>query len=263
MSLNRTVTIGLIGALAASHALADEPVARLTWDEVLTGGPNCTTGEDPTMDLWVIEDFSIDTPASILSWSTQGTVCCNTGLLDDVIVRIYDRFPTDDGAVIVMESVPGTGVFNEGQLRFSTLTVEFDGSILPAGEYHLAWTAFVAPPEFAVVWSTEFDHDIGGGAAQNAWLWNLGEGFGWPENPKPVPDDLYGNGQTGVNFTIFGEMVSCPADIDGDGDADAEDFFAYLDAFAGGDQSVCDIDGDGDCDAEDFFGYLDLFTQPC
>jgi len=55
----------------------------------------------------------------------------------------------------------------------------------------------------------------------------------------------------------------CPADLDGDGDADAEDFFAYLDAFAIGDVGVCDIDGDGDCDAEDFFGYLDLFTQAC
>ena len=55
---------------------------------------------------------------------------------------------------------------------------------------------------------------------------------------------------------------SCPADIDGDGDADAEDFFAYLDLFANGDDGA-DIDGDGDIDAEDFFGYLDLFAQGC
>ncbi len=54
----------------------------------------------------------------------------------------------------------------------------------------------------------------------------------------------------------------CPADIDGDGDADAEDFFAYLDLFANGDDRA-DIDGDGDIDAEDFFAYLDLFVQPC
>ncbi len=54
----------------------------------------------------------------------------------------------------------------------------------------------------------------------------------------------------------------CPADIDGDGDADAEDFFGYLDLFASGDDAA-DIDEDGDIDAEDFFGYLDLFVQPC
>ncbi len=55
----------------------------------------------------------------------------------------------------------------------------------------------------------------------------------------------------------------CPADLDGDDDADADDFFAYLDAFAAGDLAVCDLDQDDDCDADDFFAYLDLFAQGC
>ncbi len=55
----------------------------------------------------------------------------------------------------------------------------------------------------------------------------------------------------------------CAADLDGDDDADADDFFAYLDAFAAGDFDVCDLDDDVDCDADDFFGYLDLFAQGC
>ena len=50
---------------------------------------------------------------------------------------------------------------------------------------------------------------------------------------------------------------ACPADLDSDGAADADDFFAYLDGFAAGDLAICDIDGDGDCDADDFFAYLD------
>lgn len=74
---------------------------------------------------------------------------------------------------------------------------------------------------------------------------------------------------TGGPFQLAGgfwggdAIDACPADLDGDGDTDADDFFAYLDAFASGDQSVCDIDGDGFCDGDDFFGYLDLFAQGC
>ncbi len=56
---------------------------------------------------------------------------------------------------------------------------------------------------------------------------------------------------------------SCPADLDGDNDADADDFFLYLDAFATGDTDICDLNNDADCDAEDFFAYLDLFAAGC
>lgn len=54
----------------------------------------------------------------------------------------------------------------------------------------------------------------------------------------------------------------CPADIDGDGDADVNDFFLYLDLFAAGDARA-DITGDGEIDVNDFFAYLDLFVQGC
>ncbi len=67
-----------------------------------------------------------------------------------------------------------------------------------------------------------------------------------------------------AEILVHGTPVDdCPADLDGDGDTDADDFFAYLDAFANGNLAVCDIDNDGDCDADDFFGYLDQFAQGC
>ncbi len=50
-----------------------------------------------------------------------------------------------------------------------------------------------------------------------------------------------------------------PADLQGDGDVDADDFFTYLDFFAAGDARA-DIQGDGDIDADDFFAFLDLFV---
>ncbi len=56
------------------------------------------------------------------------------------------------------------------------------------------------------------------------------------------------------------ECETCAADLDGDGDADADDFFAYLDLFASGDPGA-DLDGDGDNDADDFFIFLDLFVS--
>ncbi|MCB9846059.1 MAG: hypothetical protein H6811_08750 [Phycisphaeraceae bacterium] len=55
---------------------------------------------------------------------------------------------------------------------------------------------------------------------------------------------------------------ACAADIDGDGDADGDDFFGYLDLFAAGD-AAADLDGDGDRDADDFFLYLDFFAAGC
>ncbi len=89
-----------------------------------------------------------------------------------------------------------------------------------------------------------------------------GDGVGDLAVGANLDDD--GGADRGAVWILFLDGVpKCAADIDGDGDIDADDFFAYLDGFAAGDLGVCDIDGDGDCDADDFFGYLDLFAQGC
>ncbi len=54
----------------------------------------------------------------------------------------------------------------------------------------------------------------------------------------------------------------CPADYDGDLDADSDDFFFYLDLFLAGDRRA-DIDDDADNDSDDFFAFLEDFTTPC
>lgn len=65
-----------------------------------------------------------------------------------------------------------------------------------------------------------------------------------------------------VDMGAYEYQASCLADLDGDGDADSVDFFAFLDAFGAGDPSA-DIDGDGDLDADDFFAFLVLIGVPC
>jgi hypothetical protein len=57
-----------------------------------------------------------------------------------------------------------------------------------------------------------------------------------------------------------------------DGDADADDFFFYLDLFVANNGDLTGSSDpndpsygvpDGDSDADDFFFYLDLFVGPC
>jgi len=56
--------------------------------------------------------------------------------------------------------------------------------------------------------------------------------------------------------------TACPADIDGDGDADVADFFAFVVAFAAGDPTA-DINGDGSIDVGDFFAFVAAFAAGC
>lgn len=57
---------------------------------------------------------------------------------------------------------------------------------------------------------------------------------------------------------VFVMNVAAPADLDGDGDTDADDFFRYFELFAGGDPEA-DFDQDGDRDADDFVRFFDVF----
>ncbi len=54
----------------------------------------------------------------------------------------------------------------------------------------------------------------------------------------------------------------CPADLNGDGVVDADDFFLFLQWFADADPRA-DINNDGVIDADDFFDYLSLFAAGC
>ncbi|MCC5787333.1 MAG: hypothetical protein JJU33_11605 [Phycisphaerales bacterium] len=56
--------------------------------------------------------------------------------------------------------------------------------------------------------------------------------------------------------------AQCPADLNGDGVVDADDFFLFLQLFAQGDPRA-DFNNDGVIDADDFFEYLGAFAAGC
>ena|GEM_PF-2723102 len=61
---------------------------------------------------------------------------------------------------------------------------------------------------------------------------------------------------------VFVTAPECPADIDGDGDADVADFFAFILAFAAGDPAA-DVNDDGSIDVGDFFAFVAAFAAGC
>jgi len=61
---------------------------------------------------------------------------------------------------------------------------------------------------------------------------------------------------------IICDATACLADIDGDGDADVADFFAFVSLFAGGDPAA-DLNGDGTVDVSDFFAFVSAFAVGC
>ncbi|MCC5787685.1 MAG: dockerin type I repeat-containing protein [Phycisphaerales bacterium] len=76
----------------------------------------------------------------------------------------------------------------------------------------------------------------------------------------------------GGNFFSSRELVgelhyttgapTCPADLNGDGVVDADDFFLFLQLFADGDPRA-DFNNDGVIDADDFFAFLNAFAVGC
>ncbi len=248
-------------------------VASLTYDGVSRQGVAGQDFETPfdVYDVYCCETFSISDDANLGEFRSKGF--SNTGNpfgMTDVIVEIYDIAQLgeicDDDELpdFLLRSVPGTG-FWDGE----AVVGDFGGQCLPAGEYVLRWAAELDYSFGRTYFFTQHGaHDNGGGAADDAFQNNPGQGIGMGVCFGPT--DEFGE-LSGINFVLGGTPGDCEpgcndtipcGDWDGDGDSDGDDFFGFLDGFATGDECA-DLDGDGDHDGDDFFGFLDRFVNPC
>lgn len=200
-----------------------------------------------------------------------------------------------------------------GHLATLTTAPERNWADANVSSTSILWRLTGNQQDFLGPWIGGFQDMGAPGYAEPAggWAWVTGEPFAstaWataePNNARGIEDYLVlfsKSGQPGPLWNdypdddlIFGrplgyliEYPRCPADLTGssdaadpshsipDGDADSDDFFYFLDAFAEGMLAICDLTGssdpnepsfgqpDGDCDGDDFFYYLGLFQRGC
>jgi hypothetical protein len=183
-------------------------------------------------------------------------------VVTDVNARVYDAMPP--GGNLIMSSQPGHGAVNAAGVFWTT----FGGQYLPAGSYFIVWDMSTVGTQIVVDWAQGGSHAVGGGQPDNAWLWNPGGGWGYPNNLKKVPADLQGNGQTGVNFKLSGVPVTCYANCDASTSApvlNINDFQCFINAFAQG-AAYANCDGSTVApvlNVNDFQCFLNRFAAGC
>jgi hypothetical protein len=87
-------------------------------------------------------------------------------------------------------------------------------------------------------------------------------------NLRIRPDVLFNASELDITDPLP-PPTTVPADFDGDGDVDLEDYGTFLDCFNGPGQPIdagtcaaADLDDDGDCDLADYGAFLDCFNGP-
>ncbi|MCB9845979.1 MAG: hypothetical protein H6811_08350 [Phycisphaeraceae bacterium] len=199
----------------------------------------------------------------------------------------FDPISDGDGSgkCYVTQNTAGNSDVDGGAVRLTSprFDMSADGDFVLSYLYYLRTTRSnaedgllveVSNNDLAGPWRTLIDHRSDGGTIWRAQSFTEAQiaAAGAPATDRMrvrftardnSPESNIECGVDGFSVTaLVCERIGCAADIDGDGDADGDDFFGYLDLFAAGDPDA-DLDGDGDRDADDFFLYLDLFAAGC
>jgi hypothetical protein len=255
------------------------------------------------------DDFPVFTGGVNLTYGFGGNTSFNYSSVDEDISALDTQIP-GEGIVMqdwtnfaaTLDGDNGAGmVFTGGDDRADGSARGLDGVVIPVAET-LIKTADLAQistyDENGSSWlfsptanPTLIDPGADGNASDTTYTdillsgfginWSFGIPVGVNGNTGPGRYDLPGN--LGYAFTVEFEG-GCAADLTGssdpndptygvpDGDADADDFFFYLDLFVANNGDLTGSSDpndpsygvpDGDSDADDFFFYLDLFVADC
>ncbi|MCB9845322.1 MAG: hypothetical protein H6811_04985 [Phycisphaeraceae bacterium] len=266
--------VALVVWAACPGAIAQPGIlAQLEYDG---RGQGASLGQDfePVLDAFdvaIIEDAQWPS-APLGEFRSRGIGTIDPAGATDVVCRVFE----DNGTGLpgtaaytgaqVCASVPGAGLYDGADF-----VTRFDGQTA-GGSVFLVFHArldYLSHGQ-ALFMQQGGAPGVGGGAADNAWQWNPGGGFGAGTH-FPVRMAGTAGAQTGVNYTLrSGEAGGCDG-VDpgqcGDWDAsggqsDGNDFFAFLDGFATGDPCT-DLAAPPGRGSEDFFAFLDRFVRAC
>jgi hypothetical protein len=268
MRPTRCAAVAALAALSRCALAQEQPIVSNPWQFGQTAGPNGTDypPSDDAHDLWIVEDFVTSTDALLTRFESYGTIYPGAQVLTDMTVRIYDDLPTTGR--VVAQSTPGSGHIVLSGLN-DRLISNFANAYLPAGSYYVVWTVETHPSQIAIYWVQNGDYTVGQGTPTTAWQWNPGLGWAWPSGAiRPVPADLSGQGQSGVNFTLFGTPFPCYPNCDGSTAPPAlnfADFSCFLQKFAAGDPYAnCDHSTAAPTfNVQDFTCFLQRFATGC
>jgi len=128
--------------------------------------------------------------------------------------------------------------------------------------------------------------DDNGAISGSAYVFTRGDGE-WAQQAKLLPADGSVRDGFGSDVAVYGDTVfvgaaadddngvnagsmylfdlrcnDCPADLDGDGEVNTDDFFAFYDAWLAG-EPLADWDDNGVIDTRDFVAYLNDWVAGC
>ncbi len=256
-------------------------------------GSNGENGTDIQIEFFLATEDPDGNPTDGITYSTNDTWYNDGGRYYDTLhwdTNRYCNIYTNNasGALGYVPDLPQGGLAGQARDRIVVLHSTF-GRDAPFIPYHLGRTTTHEMGHYLGLWHV-FDNGCGTDAC-----YNTGDRicdtnpmnsptFGCPggrnQCGRPAPFHNYMDYSDDICMDNFSPeqarrircslehyrpdlaQAGCPADIDGNGVLDADDFFAYLDLFAS-DDPAADIDADGDIDADDFFAYLDLFSAGC